>query len=174
VVDRRAAARCREGKPFAVMMRDVRPARRFARVTPAEAELLASPEAPIVWSRATAVSRWRPAIDPARTRDTWGQYTPLHSSCARKEFRRHAGETSGNRRAEPQITDNAARVAGNLRGARDARLLHRIATSPRIDDRSVRVSCRSASGCSAARAGYERARIRAASPASRPRRLWLA
>jgi len=127
----------REGKPFAVMVRDLAMARRYCRVSPAEAELLASPEAPIVLLERAGELALPESIAPGL--DTLGlmlPYTPLHVLLLER-IGRPLVMTSGNRSSEPQITDlEAART--KLHGLADALLLHDREIANRIDDSVVR------------------------------------
>jgi hydrogenase maturation protein HypF len=127
----------REGKPFAVMVRDLAMARRYCRVSPAEAELLASPEAPIVLLERAGERTLPEGIAPGL--DTLGlmlPYTPLHLLLLER-IGRPLVMTSGNRSSEPQIIDlEAART--KLLGLADALLLHDREIANRIDDSVVR------------------------------------
>lgn len=100
-VARLRALKRRPCKPFAVMARDLAAARRLARISPAEAALLASPQAPIVLLRqhdATPVAEgvapdlpWIGLLLP---------YTPLHHLLL-AAVDRPLVMTSGNRSCEP-------------------------------------------------------------------------
>ncbi|QJW94971.1 carbamoyltransferase HypF [Frigoriglobus tundricola] len=127
----------RGGKPFAVMVRGVEQARRYAVVSDDEARLLSGPERPVV-----LLTR-RPAPDPladavAPGCDTLGlmlPYSPLHHLLVTD---RPLVMTSGNRSDEPIARTNAEALA-RLAGLADAFLLHdRDITTP-CDDSVVRV-----------------------------------
>ena len=103
-VGRLRARKHRYGKPFGLMARDVDAIRRYCSVTPAEAALLQSPEAPIVLLAADGAEALPASIAPGL--DTLGfmlPYTPLHVLMAQR-FERPLVMTSGNISDEPQIT----------------------------------------------------------------------
>jgi hydrogenase maturation protein HypF len=136
-VERLRRRKVREAKPFAVMVRDLAMARRYCQVSPAEAELLASPESPIVLLERAAERVLPEAIAPGL--DTLGimlPYTPLHFLLLER-IGRPLVMTSGNRSSEPQVTDLEVARA-KLRGLADALLLHDREIANRIDDSVVR------------------------------------
>ncbi|MDR1500287.1 MAG: carbamoyltransferase HypF [Tannerellaceae bacterium] len=71
------AAKAREGKPFAVMFRDMDAVRQYAKVSPAEEAVLTSPRRPVVIL--DQVARLSPSVNPGM--DTIGAmlpYMPVH------------------------------------------------------------------------------------------------
>jgi len=135
------ARKQRYGKPFAVMARDLDVIRRYARVSDQEADLLSSPEAPIVLldTRTSSAAQQLPdAIAPGMT--TIGfmlAYMPLHHVMLR-DTDHPIVMTSGNVVDEPQITsiDDAKAKLGDIASYG---LLHDRDIANRIDDSVVRV-----------------------------------
>jgi hydrogenase maturation protein HypF len=128
----------RYGKPFALMAKDLDTIRRYCNLTPAEADLLQSPEAPIVLLSADGEEKLPEGIAPGLNSVGFMlPYTPLHLLITR-QIDRPLVMTSGNTSDEPQVTslDNA-RV--NLRGIADAMLMHDREIANRIDDSVVRI-----------------------------------
>jgi hydrogenase maturation protein HypF len=128
----------RSGKPFALMAGNLETIRRYCRVTPAEAALLQSVEAPIVLLAADGPEALPEEIAPGL--DTLGfmlPYTPLHLLLL-QPFDRPLVMTSGNVANEPQITDLDEARTG-LRGIADALLMHDRGIANRIDDSVVRI-----------------------------------
>jgi len=69
----------RDGKPLAVMVRDIRTARQFARLTPRDEEALRSPAAPIVLAAKPGNSGLAPSIAPGcSTVGLMIPYAPVH------------------------------------------------------------------------------------------------
>ncbi|MFP4010670.1 MAG: carbamoyltransferase HypF [Spirochaetaceae bacterium] len=157
-VRRLRAAKAREGKPFAVMFRDLEAVRRVAHVSEAEARLLESVARPIVLLRLRddALQSGRGAVpdaDPASPRAptpapgvTVGLYTvgamlpymPLHHLLfERLPFARLSLAalvmTSGNMHDEPIVTDNEV-AARKLLPKADALLTYDRAIVNRVDD----------------------------------------
>jgi hydrogenase maturation protein HypF len=137
-VQRLRARKGREAKPLAVMVRTLDEARALAQVEPAEAELLASRERPIV-----LLERSGPALAPsiAPNLDTVGvmlAYTPLHHLLLERAGRPLV-MTSGNRSEEPIATANAD-ARSRLAGIADAFLLHDREIVARYDDSVVRLA----------------------------------
>jgi hydrogenase maturation protein HypF len=128
----------RYGKPFALMARDLDVIRRYSNLTPAEEELLQSPEAPIVLLSANGGEKLPPGIAPGLS--TVGfmlPYTPLHLLITR-QIDRPLVMTSGNISDEPQVTRLDTARSG-LRGIADAMLMHDREIANRIDDSVVRI-----------------------------------
>lgn len=142
--DERAVARLRarkhrEAKPLAVMVRTLPEARALAPVSPAEADLLTSPERPVVLLRRRCDARLAPGIAPGL--DTVGvmlAYTPLHHLLL-DQVQRPLVMTSGNVSEEPIATDNAD-ARNRLAGIADAFLLHDREIVSRYDDSVVRLA----------------------------------
>jgi hydrogenase maturation protein HypF len=136
-VGRLRLRKVREGKPFAVMASDVEMARRYCQVSRAEAELLASPEAPIVLLERQPGRTLPDGIAPGlETLGIMLPYTPLHRLLLGR-IGRPLVMTSGNLSNEPQITDIEVARA-KLRGVADALVLHDRDIANRIDDSVVR------------------------------------
>jgi hydrogenase maturation protein HypF len=137
-VDRLRARKRRFGKPFALMARDQSVIRRYASISPLDAELLDSPAAPIVLLRADGPQCLPECIAPGlATLGFMLAYTPLHKLIL-EEFGGPLVMTSGNISDEPQVTDNdEARI--KLAGVADSVLLHDRDIANRIDDSVVRV-----------------------------------
>jgi hydrogenase maturation protein HypF len=146
----------RWAKPFAVMVRDLAEARRVARLTPKEVELLTSPARPIVLvERRTARSEERPGAahppladgvvtaEPDREAalncrvGLFLPYTPLHHLLLRG-VGRPIVLTSGNLSDEPLATDDAEAL-DRLAGIADSFLAHDREIRARYDDTVTRV-----------------------------------
>lgn len=128
----------RYGKPFALMASDLDGIRRYCNLTTAEADLLQSPEAPIVLLSTDGLEELPEGIAPGlNTAGFMLPYTPLHLLITR-QIDRPLVMTSGNISDEPQVTslDNA-RIS--LRGIADALLMHDREIANRIDDSVVRI-----------------------------------
>jgi len=143
-VDRLRERKHREGKPLAVMAADLDAAREFARVTETEADLMASPSAPIVLTtgRPGGPGALAESVAPGHRRlGLMLPYTPLHHLL----FDRLAEHgvralvmTSGNASDEPICLDNhEARV--RLHTIADAWLVHDRGIVRRADDSVVQV-----------------------------------
>ena len=146
--------KAREEKPFAVMAASVASLARFAVISPAEAEVLASPERPIVLMRKRPdADGLLPGVAP---RLAWLgamlPYTPLHYLLFHEAAGRPTGVewcdqahdlvlvmTSANPGGEPLVTDNDEAVR-RLAGIADAFLLHDRAIVARCDDSVLRVA----------------------------------
>jgi hydrogenase maturation protein HypF len=128
----------RYGKPFAVMARDLETIRRYCNVNAAEADLLQSPEAPILLLPADGKEKLPAGIAPGLS--TVGfmlPYTPLHLLIT-QQIEQPLVMTSGNISDEPQVTSlDRARIG--LRGIADAMLMHDREIANRIDDSVVRI-----------------------------------
>lgn len=129
----------RYGKPFALMARDIDLIRRYCSLTPAEADLLQSPEAPIVLLPADGHEELPEGIAPGlNTVGFMLPYTPLHLLITR-QIDRPLVMTSGNVSDEPQVTSLDTARTG-LRGIADAMLMHDREIANRIDDSVVRIA----------------------------------
>src|SRR5437588_351543 len=128
----------RYGKPFALMASDLDTIRRYCNLTSAEADLLRSPEAPIVLLSADGLEKLPEGIAPGlNTVGFMLPYTPLHLLITR-QIDRPLVMTSGNISDEPQVTSlDTARIG--LRGIADAMLMHDREIANRIDDSVVRI-----------------------------------
>jgi len=128
----------RYGKPFALMARDLDTIRRYCNLTPGEADLLQSPEAPIVLVRANGLEKLPDGIAPGLNSIGFMlPYTPLHLLITR-QINRPLVMTSGNISDEPQVT-SLDRARNGLRGIADAMLMHDREIANRIDDSVVRI-----------------------------------
>lgn len=128
----------RFGKPFALMARDLPAIRRYCHVTTDEAELLESPECPIVLLQRRNDAGLPSGVAPGL--DILGfmlPYTPLHLLIL-QQFDRPLVMTSGNVSDEPQIIELEEARSG-LRGIADAVLMHDRGIANRIDDSVIRV-----------------------------------
>ena len=137
-----AVARLRAGKhrpsrALALMVRDLDVARRYCAVSDTEAELLASPAAPIVLLRA-AGEHLPGAVAPGVNRlGVMMAHTPLHHLMLRR-MARPVVMTSGNRSGQPPCTENdEART--RLAGVAEFALMHDRPIAHRIDDSVMRV-----------------------------------
>ncbi len=129
----------REEKPFALMAPDMETVRRLAAVSDADAELLTSPQRPILLLPRLPDSRVAPSVAPGnRYFGVMLPYTPLHYLLFS-----HLSEptalvmTSGNLSNEPIAIDNAEAVT-RLGGIADAFLLHDRDILLRSDDSILR------------------------------------
>src|SRR2546430_13145213 len=113
----------RYGKPFAIMARDLDVIRRYCNLSPAEADLLQSSEAPILLLAADGPEKLPEGIAPGlNTVGFMLPYTPLHLLIMR-QINRPLVMTSGNVSDEPQVTSLDTARTG-LRGIADAMLMH--------------------------------------------------
>jgi hydrogenase maturation protein HypF len=155
--DPSAVARLRDrkhrwAKPFAVMVRNLADARRYARLTGEEAALLASPARPIVLveRRPAAPHPVRPTLadgvvnaEPERAAalnrrvGLFLPYTPLHHLIL-EGFGRPIVLTSGNLSDEPLATDDVEALE-RLAGIADSFLVHDREIRARYDDSVTRV-----------------------------------
>ncbi|MCC6142087.1 MAG: carbamoyltransferase HypF [Nitrospira sp.] len=125
--------KAREGKPFALMARDLAIARRYCQIADIEQALLQSPAAPIVLLQAQAGAAVAPSVAPGvRTLGLMLPNTPLHHLMLRR-MDRPIVLTSGNRANEPQWTGNDDAKTG-LGHIAEYFLLHNRAIVQRVDD----------------------------------------
>ena len=127
----------REGKPFALMARDIAIVRRYCRLAMTEEELLQSSGAPIVIMEDGGGDRVAPSVAPGmRTLGFMLPNTPLHHLLLWR-MNRPIVLTSGNLTDEPQCIGNADALA-RLGGIADYFLLHDRDIARRVDDSVVR------------------------------------
>jgi hydrogenase maturation protein HypF len=128
----------RDGKPFALMARDLDVIRRYCIVGDEEERLLTGPMAPIVLLDAKGAKHLPEAIAPGLS--TLGfmlPTTPLHLLLL-QQMNRPVVMTSGNLSNEPQIIDNAA-ACERLAGIAAYALVHDREIANRVDDSVMRV-----------------------------------
>jgi hydrogenase maturation protein HypF len=140
VVARLRDRKRRWAKPFAVMVRSLAAARRLARISNREAELLVSPARPIVLVRAR--DDGRPALAASvsngdRRIGLFLPYTPLHHLLM-AALDEPVVLTSGNLSDEPLATDDEDAL-NRLAGIADSFLLHDRRIRARYDDSVTRV-----------------------------------
>lgn len=135
----------RPHKPFAVMVASLEEARLYCEISPEEAALLTSPQAPIVLLRRRtpdgAVGQASVAPEVAPNQHTLGlmlPYTPLHHLLLH-DVGRPLVMTSGNLSEEPIAKDNDEALE-RLADIADAFLLHDRDIYARYDDSVVQVS----------------------------------
>jgi hydrogenase maturation protein HypF len=127
----------REAKPLAVMVRSLEQADRLGVVRPPEADLLGSPERPIVLLRRRPESALADAVSPGlSTVGVMVAYTPLHHLLL-EAAGRPLVMTSGNQSDEPIATGNDE-ARGRLASVADAFLVHDREIVARYDDSLVR------------------------------------
>jgi hydrogenase maturation protein HypF len=130
----------RDAKPLAVMVPTLEAARRLAIIGPAEAELLTSPERPIVLLAARPGNGLAPGVAPGLSQvGIMLAYTPLHHLLLDLAGRPLV-MTSGNRSDEPIATGNGEALT-RLGPIADGFLLHDRDIVARYDDSVVRVVC---------------------------------
>lgn len=138
-VVRLRAAKHRDAKPFAVMVRTLHDARAIADLNPAEAALVRARERPIVIALRAAKAGIAPSVAPGMT--TVGMmiaYTPLHHLLL-DLVGRPLVMTSGNRSDEP-ICAGSDEAQARLAGIVDAFLVHDREIVARVDDSVMRVA----------------------------------
>ncbi len=134
-VTRLRARKCRESKPFAVMLRSVEDVRKITEIGELEEQSLSSSERPIVLLGKSQTLA--PSVSPGL--DTVGvmtAYTPLHHLLL-DIVDRPLVMTSGNMSDEPIATDNED-ARHRLRAVADALLLHNREIVARYDDSVIR------------------------------------
>jgi hydrogenase maturation protein HypF len=136
-----ARVRARKGraeKPFALMFRDLETVRAQCDVSPQEASLLASPQAPIVLLPRLAGSALAPGLAPGCPElGAMLPYTPLHHLLM-GELGFAVVATSGNRSEEPIAIDEREALA-RLRGIADLYLVHDRPIARPVEDSVARV-----------------------------------
>ncbi len=126
----------RPGKPFALMAPDLETIRRFARVSAAEGEILATPAAPVVLLEA-AGEALAPSVAPGQWALGWMLPTgPLHLLLLRA-FGGPLVMTSGNLSGDPQAIGNDE-AREKLTPFVDAFLMHDRKIARRLDDSVAR------------------------------------
>ena len=137
-VQRLRARKGRPRKPFPMMVPSLAAAERLAFVSAPEAVLLATPQAPIVLSRARPNAAIATAVAPGNP--NFGlvlPYTPLHHLLLRA-FDGPVIATSGNLSSEPIVVDEQEALA-RLGGVADLFLVHDRPILHAVDDSVVRV-----------------------------------
>jgi hydrogenase maturation protein HypF len=135
-VERLRQRKRRGGKPFAVLAPDLEAVRRFAVVSPAEAELLGGPRRPIVLLGKRQPFALAEGVAPGNPRvGAMLPHAPLHHLLV--EGFTALVMTSGNLAEEPIAKDNAEALL-RLGGLADAFLLH---------DRDILMSCDDSVAC---------------------------
>ncbi|HEY8902060.1 MAG TPA: carbamoyltransferase HypF [Chthoniobacterales bacterium] len=130
--------KCREEKPFAVMMSAIEEVRRECRVSPMEEALLLSPEAPIVLLHRIDAGAIPAAIAPGNPLlGVMLPSSPLHHLLL-EELRFPIVATSGNLTDEPICIDEHEAIE-RLRGIADVFLVHNRSIVRHMDDSIVRV-----------------------------------
>ncbi|MCU7787542.1 carbamoyltransferase HypF [Pyrobaculum sp. 3827-6] len=128
----------RPSQPFAIMALDLETARRLAVVDEGSAELLASPQRPIVLLPKREDSPASPLVSPGLDREgVFLPYTALQYILLSNIDDRFAIATSGNIHGEPMCTDLKC-VLERLRGVVDYVLDHNLEIVHRVDDSVVR------------------------------------
>ncbi|MBV5317746.1 MAG: carbamoyltransferase HypF [Desulfobulbaceae bacterium] len=130
----------RPGKPLAIMVRDLETAARFCHISPAEADLLTSPEHPIVLLERKFTAPLVQDVAPGLgVLGVMLPYTPLHHLLLhQKQTPVALVMTSGNRSDEPICTGNHEALT-RLHGLADFFLLHDREIVTRVDDSVARV-----------------------------------
>ncbi len=128
----------REGKPFALMARDLQVIARYAGIDEQERALLESPAAPIVILKCRPDAEVAASVAPGvRTLGFMLPNTPLHHLLLRR-MNRPIVLTSGNRADEPQWIDNDLAKA-QLGAIAEYFLLHDRPIAQRVDDSVTKV-----------------------------------
>ena len=136
-VSRLRARKCRDAKPFAVMLRDLNAAGRLCRIPPGLDGLLEGPERPIVLLEKGHAAGLAEGVAPRSC--TFGvmlPYTPLHHLLMEGPFEALV-MTSGNLSDEP-IAHTNEEALGRLEELADCFLLHDRGIHIRTDDSVVR------------------------------------
>jgi len=132
------ARKIREDKPFALMAGDLETIRQYARLSPAEAELLLSPERPIVLLKKSPGESLAKSLAPhQKNLGLMLPYTPVHHLLMR-ESKMVLVMTSGNLSDEPiACQDDEAR--DRLKSIADFFLAHNRPIYIRCDDSVARI-----------------------------------
>lgn len=132
-VQRLRSRKCREKKPLAVMVKDIKKASAVAEIDAADQALLLSPQRPIVLVKKKKKGLLSEAVAPGMAHlGIMLPYTPLHHLLLADDF--HAlVMTSANRTDEPICTGNREAVA-RLNGIADFFLMHNRDILVRCDD----------------------------------------
>ncbi len=139
VVARLRQAKGRDGKPFALMARDVGVIANYCSLDPREADVLRSAAAPIVLLDADGPERLPEAVAPGiNTLGFMLPSTPLHVLMF-KRMTRPVVMTSGNIAGGPQIIDDDAALTG-LASIATYALVHNRRIANRVDDSVVRLA----------------------------------
>ena len=137
-VNRLRALKQREGKPFALMARDLDVVRRYCKVSDQESALLQSPAAPIVLlSRQDRNSLAQSVAQGFSTYGIMLPNSPLHHLIL-KRMTVPIVLTSGNRAGEPQWIENSL-AKEHLSGIAEYFVFHNREISQRVDDSVVKV-----------------------------------
>jgi hydrogenase maturation protein HypF len=132
------ARKRREEKPFALMVPSLEAAGLHVEITPLEARLLASSQAPIVLLRRRMGTKFAPSVAPGNPLlGVMLPYTPLHHLLM-AELNFPIVATSGNRAEEPICIDGKDAV-GRLAGIADLFLTHNRPIARPMDDSIARV-----------------------------------
>ncbi|MDX8533118.1 carbamoyltransferase HypF [Mesorhizobium sp. VK25A] len=129
----------RDGKPFALMARDIDVIRKYCAVSREEEQALRSAAAPIVLLDASGPQHLPESVAPGMS--TLGfmlPSTPLHVLLFRR-MARPVVMTSGNLSDEPQVTDDAE-AAAKLGQIASFALTHNREIANRVDDSVVRLA----------------------------------
>ena len=138
-VERLRLRKRRAGKPFALMFPDLAAVRAQCEVSPQEATLLVSPQAPIVLLRRLGGSGLAPGVAPGCPElGAMLPYTPLHHLLMR-ELGFAVVATSGNLSEEPIATDEREALA-RLDGIADCFLVHDRPIARPVEDSVARVA----------------------------------
>jgi hydrogenase maturation protein HypF len=131
----------RDEKPFAIMVRDIAAAQSLCEISPAEAQLLKSPQRPIVLLRKRS-SDSNPIAASIAPKNPWLgvmlPYTPLHHLLLRAMAGNPLVMTSGNRSDEPIAYEDPDAVP-RLRNIADLFLVHNRPIHVRCDDSVTRI-----------------------------------
>lgn len=137
-VARLRAGKMRDGKPFALMVRDTAAVQVLCHADDTEIRLLQSPAAPIVLLRARSGADVAPQVAPGlNLLGVMLPTTPLHALLL-AQMDRPLVMTSANLSGEPQITDDTE-AAAKLSAIATHMLAHDRIIANRVDDSVVRV-----------------------------------